>query len=134
MNKIDNLQKEGLPESLNEECETEIEKIKSLKNLKNLIKNYKYVVESQDKLLNKAITKQNDFKPVILQNQQELDYNASNYNKILDDKEIEKARQFLAEQKNYLEDKHKELDMTKKMMNATMKKLDEDKQQILQKR
>lgn len=69
MNKIDNLQKESMPEQLNEECETEIEKIKSLKNLKNLIKNYKYVVESQDKLLNKAIVKQNEFKPVILQNQ-----------------------------------------------------------------
>jgi hypothetical protein len=67
------------------------------------VENYKYVVEAQDTLLNKTIVKANNFKPL-----EEFNYKFSKF-KLMDDTELEKARQFLMEQKTFLEEKGKEI-------------------------
>lgn len=42
--------------------DNDTDKIKTLKNVKGLIKNYKYVVETQDQMLSKVIMKAKDLK------------------------------------------------------------------------
>lgn len=65
MDRLDNIsnvevQLKGIPEA-------DIQKLKSLKNVKNLIKNYKNIIQSQDELLNKVVVKAKDFKTHELQ-------------------------------------------------------------------
>lgn len=127
MTKID-IANRDLDVEFNYDTPAEFEKIKCVKNMKNLlsknnlpklrinyIENYKYIVETQDGLLNKAIMKQNN-----IRNPEELAGTNSRF-KLLDDKEyiyflkmlkksrLEKVKQFLQEQKRYLEEKNGEI-------------------------
>eukprot|EP01017_Pseudomicrothorax_dubius_P038985 TRINITY_DN5925_c0_g3_i2.p1 TRINITY_DN5925_c0_g3~~TRINITY_DN5925_c0_g3_i2.p1 ORF type:complete len:488 (+),score=172.57 TRINITY_DN5925_c0_g3_i2:100-1563(+) len=106
----------------------ELEKIKCVRSLRLLLKNYKYVVESQDVLLNKSIVKANGYRPV-----EDFSHKFSKL-RLMNDDELERTRQFLAEQKNFLEEKNREIEMTKKMMNVTAKKLEDERSLIMQRR
>lgn len=55
-------------------------------------------------------------------------------NRVLDDREIEGVKNFVQEQKKYIEEKHKELEITKKMMGTTVKKLEDEKALILERK
>ena len=65
------------------------QKIACVSNVKNLIRNYKNVVESQEQLLNKVIVKAKDFK------NSEMQALESRHLKGFEEDEIEKARRFL---------------------------------------
>ena len=65
------------------------QKIACVSNVKNLIRNYKNVVESQEQLLNKVIVKAKDFK------NSEMQALESRHLKDFEEDEIEKARRFL---------------------------------------
>ncbi|EAS03387.1 afadin- and alpha-actinin-binding protein (macronuclear) [Tetrahymena thermophila SB210] len=128
MNKIDNIQKE-YEANFDGEQDKEIEKIGCLKNLKNLLKNYKYVIETQDTLINKAIVKAKN-----IDNISEASFQVSRFNKVLDDQEIESAKSYLAEQKRFLEEKSMEMEKTKIMMTQTVSKLSDAKNSMKQRR
>lgn len=42
--------------------DSDMERLKGVKNIKNLLKKYKYIVETQDGLLNKLVLKAKDLK------------------------------------------------------------------------
>jgi len=126
MTKIDVANKD-LDVEYNFDTPAEFEKIKCVKNMKNLLKNYKYIVETQDGLINKTIIKQNNIKDP-------EHFGPGSRFKIMDDKELDKVKQFLQDQKKYLEEKNTEIEIAKNTINATTKKFDEEKMLISQKR
>lgn len=65
-------------------------------NVKNLIRNYKNVIESQEQLLNRVVLKAKEFKS------NEMQAIESRNSKAMDEDEIERARRFIEEQSNYL--------------------------------
>lgn len=65
------------------------QKINCVSNVKNLIRNYKNVVESQEQLLNRVILKAKEFKS------NEIQAIENRYSKGMDEDEIERARKFL---------------------------------------
>jgi hypothetical protein len=77
-------------------------------------------------LLNRAIVKSNEFS-LPIGGAEQLANSSARLSRILDDRELESVKNFVHEQKRYIEDKHKELETTKKVMGATVKKLEEDK-------
>ena len=83
------------------EPDTDIDEIKTMNKLKDLQKNYKYIVESQDCLINKAIqagtkTRNDNIDPTKCRM------------KVLDADGIQRAKEFLTRQKAYLSECNKD--------------------------
>lgn len=69
--------------------DTDNDKIKTLKNVKGLIKNYKYIVDSQDQMLGKVIMKAKDLKMT------ESKGFENRFTKCIEEDEIRNARRFI---------------------------------------
>ena len=102
------------------EADADIDEIRSVGKLKDLIKNYKYVVESQDVLMNKAIHYGNKLRS---ENMDPCKVRM----KVLDSDGIAKARQFLSRQRAYLQECNKEFENAKACMAETSHKIEEEK-------
>lgn len=76
--------------------DNDTDKIRTLKNVKGLIKNYKYIVESQDQMLGKVIVKAKDLKMADSKGFE------NRFTKCLEEDEIRNARRFIEDQKMYL--------------------------------
>lgn len=99
-------------------------KVSCVSNVKNLIRNYKNVVESQEQLLSKVILKAKEFKS------NEIQAIESRNSKAIDEDEIERARRFIEEQSGYLEGKNRELELTRKAMQTTMRRAEQEREEF----
>ena len=99
------------------------QKIACVTNVKNLIRNYKNVVESQEQLLNKVIVKAKDFK------NSEMQALESRHSRGLEEDEMERARRFLEEQSSYLDNKNRELEPTRKAMQSTIQRVEQEREE-----
>lgn len=93
--------------------DSDMERLKGVKNIKNLLKKYKYIVETQDGLLNKLVLKAKDLK---MNEPAQKGYRVDNH-------ELEKAKRFIEEQKGYLQSKAKDIETTKKAMASSLRKI-----------
>ncbi|CAD8096266.1 unnamed protein product [Paramecium sonneborni] len=111
------------------EIEAEGGKIKACKNLTELFKNYNYIFEAQDKMINQIINKSQNLKKI-----DELNFNLNRFNRVIDDKQIDDVKKYLQDQKKYLDESKSEMDMIKKQFQNQLKKREEEKQIIQMKR
>jgi hypothetical protein len=91
--------------------------LRSVKNVKGLLRKYKYIVETQDSMLNRLVLRAKDLKL------QEIPLLENRPGRGMDDQELEKAKRFLEEQKGYLESKNKEIEVTKRAMAGSLRKI-----------
>merc|ERR1712087_850527 len=87
------------------EADSDIDEIRNIGKLKDLLKNYKYVVETQDCLMNKAIHYGNKFRG----DMGGVDPTLTRM-KVLDSDGINKAKQFLSRQRAYLQECNKDFE------------------------
>lgn len=126
MNKLDSITLNmNLDLQKPDSADLDIENIRCVRSMRNLLSNYKYVVQTQDALLSKSIAKSANVKAL-----DELSLNKPRF-KILDDSELEKAKRFLIEQKELIEERNKDLNFTKKLLSKTEAELTNEKQLIL---
>lgn len=83
------------------EADADIDEIRNINKLKDLLKNYKYVVESQDILINKAV--QNGSK-IKTENHEATQVRM----KLLDSEGMKRAKEFLNKQRAYFQECNKE--------------------------
>lgn len=100
------------------------EKLKAVKNVKGLIRRYRHIVETQDEMLGRMALRAKDLRLNELPEK----------GRAMDDQELDKARRFLDEQKGYLEQKNREIDVTKKAMAASLRRVEEEKADMCRKR
>ena len=100
------------------------QKTNCVNNVKNLIKNYKSIVESQEQLLGKVILKAKEFRS------SEMQALENRYNKGFDQDEIERAKRFLEEQGGYLDNKNRELEATRKAMQTTIRRVEQEREEF----
>lgn len=104
--------------------DADIDEIKAVKRLKDLLKNYKYVVHNQDQLLQRALSKsacdpaKHEARRVGL----------------LDESGLERAKNFLEEQRKFLSSSRAVFEKAKKTIAESDKKVEEDKRVMLAKR
>ena len=103
--------------------DADVDEIKNITKLKDLIKNYKYVVSSQDQLLQRVISKSTTSDS----QQSRID---SKRLGLLDDNGLERAKQFLEEQRKYLAASKSQFEKAKKTMLETEKRIDDEKKHI----
>ena len=129
MEKLDSLQQ---PLDVDLSCadpDQEVDKIKALKQLRQLLGYYKQIIHSQDELLNKTIVRSNDFEIP-----SDFNLTTNRMTRLLDEKDIDSIKTYIKEQNKYLEEKHREIDVTKKVMVQVVNKIQEDKNALLKKR
>ena len=79
-----------------DKSDQDVDKIRTLKSVKGLIKNYKHIVETQDQLLSKVIVKAKDLR------MSEMKGAENRFSKCLEEDEMKNARRFIEDQKMYL--------------------------------
>ena len=79
------------------------------------------MVDTQDQLLNKVLLKSKEFKA------SEMSQLENRCSKLMDENEIERAKKFVQEQGRYLEEKNSDLEKTRRLMQAAMKKAEDNK-------
>ena len=104
----------------------EIEDIKNIKKMKELLGNYQFIVNAQQNIINKGII--NKSKERI-----SAENLASRYS-ILDKTGLEKAKSFLQKQREMIKKCNEEYEGAKKMIYETNQKIDEERNYIVQRR
>jgi hypothetical protein len=100
------------------------QKVACVSNVKSLIRNYKHVIESQEQLLNRVILKAKEFKS------SEMQAIEGRHAKVMDEEEVERARRFIEEQSAYLEGKNRELELTRKAMQTTVRRVEQEREEF----
>lgn len=67
-----------------------------MKGVKDILKNYKEIVNTQDQILNKVMLRAKEFKGAEIMNIE------NKYSSIMDSNELDRAKRFLDEQNKYL--------------------------------
>lgn len=111
------------------EADSDIDEIRNIGKLKDLLKNYKYVVETQDCLMNKAI----HFGNKLRGDMGGVDPTLTRM-KVLDSDGINKAKQFQSRQRAYLQDCNKDFEEAKQFMAETSHRIEEEKNHIRMKK
>jgi hypothetical protein len=104
--------------------DADIDEIKAVKRLKDLLKNYKYVVHSQDQLLQRALTKTAG----------DSTKQEARRVSLLDDSGLERAKTFLEEQRRFLSSSRAVFEKAKKTIADSERKVEEEKKVMLSKR
>lgn len=106
------------------QSDADIDEIKTIKQLKDLLKNYKYVVHNQDQLLQRALSKSAG----------DASKQDSRRVGLLDEAGLERAKTFLEEQKRFLSSSRAIFDKAKKTLAESERKVEEEKKVMLNKR
>ena len=87
-----------------------------IKGVKDILKNYKDIVNSQDQILNRVMLRAKEFKGA------EMLQMENRFTKVMDNHEVDRAKNFLEEQDRYLMSKNSELERARKALADTMRK------------
>ncbi|KAM3135056.1 hypothetical protein pb186bvf_012880 [Paramecium bursaria] len=104
-------------------------KIKACKSLDDLFKNYNYIFEQQDKMINQIVAKTKQ-----VQYTEDLQENINIMNYRIDDKQMDDVKKYLSDQQKYIDESKVEMDQIKKQFQNQLKKREEEKNIILAKK
>ena len=100
----------------------------SVLQLKELLRNYEGIVESQHQLLQTSITKMGAIPPP-----DEIQANFSRF-QILKDEELQEMRDFLNDHKSIMQTQYKDFEVEKQQFNEMNSRMDVEKNKVIQER